>query len=174
MAHGRLLADTDNIVYTANNGGKWSDLPVCYLLWGHTMRQDWGLSNSWSMWADAVDSGEWRANMDNGHRREVWVGGREKGSSEEKDGGSCSTVVVIKTHKTQGGWMLGSGINLNPGIKWSYRTFSWQMKQFKCIVFDFPELVHVHTYTNTIYTHSKNWDTYKFVIVFRVFFIIGT
>lgn len=55
--------------------------------------------------------------MDNGHRREVWWVGegkvkKKKGTSEEKDGGSCSTVEVIKTHKAEGGWMMGARVSV--------------------------------------------------------------
>lgn len=119
--------------------------------------------------------------MNNGHRREVWVGGREKGSSEEKDGGSCSTVVVIKTHKTEGAGCRCQFKSRNEMGHFHadqclserfYSTLFLQMKQFKCITvldFDFPE----HTYTNTIHTRAKNRDTYKFVIVVRDLFIIG-
>lgn len=46
------------------------------------------------------------------------VGGRgegkkkKKGTGEEKDGGSCSTVEVIKTHKAEGGWMMGACVSV--------------------------------------------------------------
>lgn len=41
-----------------------------------------------------------------------------KGSSVDRDGDSCSTVEVIKTHKANGGWMMGACVYLNTAAKW--------------------------------------------------------
>lgn len=35
-----------------------------------------------------------------------------KGSSVDRDGDSCSTVEVIKTHKANGGWMMGAYVSI--------------------------------------------------------------
>lgn len=70
-------------------------------VWGQTTALDEDLCNSWRMRADAVDSGEWRANKDNENRGRYggWEGGgKREGSSEEWDGDSWSTVEAIKTH----------------------------------------------------------------------------
>ncbi len=37
---------------------------------------------------------------------------KREGSNKDRDGDSCSTVEAIKTHKANGGWMMGAYVSI--------------------------------------------------------------
>lgn len=48
-----------------------------------------------------------------------------KGSSEDRVGDSCPTVEVIKTHKANGGWMMGAYVSIKiqqPSGRYQWRS----------------------------------------------------